>query len=184
MKTRFSIILILLVSSTVSQVSGLSIDPFTTHNELNQVITTGDSFVFTMKSKDLERPLGLRLQYTNDDDVLKVKIRDPNGRLVLTSIDYNINEYQNSVSTEFTPQHEGLYQVEIINMGQSNLSLGGYYGEMLTWKEIDNIRQKYGYSEDPFVPIPIVLAFVLIGGGVGFTAGYFVFRWRLENEKT
>lgn len=177
---KYFLIFLVLASAImlVPHVSGLLIDPFTTHNELNSVIASGDSFVFAMEGKDLERPLGLRLQYPNGDDVLKIKIRDPDGNLVLTSIVYNINEYQNSISTEFTPQYEGLYQVEVINMGKSNVSLGGYYGEMLTWKEINDIQKEHGYTEEPYDLLSVVLLFVLIGGSVGFVAGYLVFRWK------
>ena len=165
----------MIVTSFAPQVFGLSIDPYITHIELNQVIATGDSFVFTMDGKDLERPLGFALQYQNDDDVLKVKIRDPNGNLVLTSITYNINEYQNSISAEFTPEHEGLYQVEVINVGKSTVSLSGYHGEMLTWKEIRDIQKEYGYSNEPYDLFSVVLLFTLIGGSVGLATGYFVF---------
>lgn len=177
---RYFAIFLVLASAImlVPHVSGLLIDPFTTHNELNQVIASGDSFVFSIEGKDLERPLGLRLQYPNGDDVLKVKIRDPDGDLVLTSITYNIDEYQNSISAEFTPQYEGMYQVEVINMGKSNVSLDGYYGEMLTWKEIDDIQNEHGYAREPYDSPSVVLLFVLIGGIVGFVAGYLVFRWK------
>jgi hypothetical protein len=176
MKTRFLIIYLIVVLPLVSQVSALSIDPYTTHNELNQVIAIGDSFMFTMNGKDLERPLGFRLQYQNEDDVLKVRIKDPNGSLVLTSVIYDINEYQKSISTEFTPEYEGAYQVEVINIGQSNVSLNGYHGEMLTWREIDAIQKEHGYSNEPYDPISVVLLFLLIGSSVGFVSGYFVSR--------
>jgi flagellar hook assembly protein FlgD len=160
----------------ISQVSALLIDQYTTHNELNQVIAIGDSFMFTMNGKDLERPLGFRLQYQNEDDVLKVRIKDPNGSLVLTSVIYDINEYQKSISAEFTPEYEGAYQVEVINIGQSDVSLNGYHGEMLTWKEIDAIQKEHGYSNEPYDPISVVLLFLLIGSSVGFVSGYFVSR--------
>lgn len=175
MKTSILIISIMLVSLFVPQGFGLFIDPFITHIELNQVIASEDSFVFTMKGKDLERPSGFRLHYQNDDDVLKVKIRDPNGDLVWTSITYGINEYQKSISAEFTPEHKGTYQVEVINTGQSNVSLSGYHGEMRTWKEMDDIQKEHGYSNEPYDPIFAVLLFALIGGGVGLVVGYFVF---------
>ena len=175
MKTRLLIISLFIISSFVPQVFGLSIDPYIAYNELNQVIAIGNSFVFTMDGKDLERPLGFTLQYQNDDDVLKVKIRDPNGNLVLTSIIYEISEYQNSISAEFTPEYEGLYQVEVINVGKSTVSLSGYHGEMLTWKEIRDIQKEYGYSNEPYDLFSVVLLFVLIGGSIGIVSGYFVF---------
>ncbi|WP_016939761.1 hypothetical protein [Candidatus Nitrosopumilus sediminis] len=173
---KYFLIFLVLASTImlVPHVSGLLIDPYTTHNELNQVIATGDSFMFTMNGKDLERPLGFRLQYQNEDDVLKVKIKDPNGNLVLTSITYDINEYQKSISTEFTPEYKGAYQVEVINIGQSNVSLSGYHGEMLTWKEIDAIQKEHGYSNEPHDPISVILLFLLIGSSAGFVSGYFV----------
>lgn len=162
-------------SLLIPQVFGLFIDPFITHIELNQVIGAGDSFTFAMETKDLKRPSGFRLHYQDDDDVLKVKIRDPNGNFVLTSITYSINEYQNSISAEFTPEHQGTYPVEVINTGQSNVSLSGYHGEMMTWKEIEDIQKEHGYSEEPYDPISAVLLFALIGVSVGLVVGYFVF---------
>lgn len=178
MKTGIPIIFIVSLSFAViiPQTFGLSIDPFTTHIELNHVVTTEDSFVFTMDGKDLERPLGFRLHYENDDDILKVKIRDPNGNLVLTSISYYIDEYNKSISAEFTPEHEGLYQVEVINISNSTVLLNVYHGEMLTWQEIDDIQKEHGYFEQAYDPIPAILIFSFIGGSIGLTGGYFVFR--------
>lgn len=176
MKTNVLIISIMVVSLLVPQAFGLLIDPFITHIELSQAIGSGDSFVFTMKGKDLERPLGFRIHYQNDDDVLKVKIRDLNGDLVHTSIIYEINEYQKSIHAEFTPEHEGQYQVEVINIGQLAVSLSGYHGEMMTWQEIEDIQKEHGYSEKSYDPISAILMFVLLGGGIGFGVGYFVFR--------
>jgi len=176
MKSRLLIILsMIIISSFVPQTFGLSIDTYTTHNELNPVIAGGDSFVFTIEGEDLKRPLGITLSYEDNDDVLKVKITDPNGNQVKTAIIYTINEYQNSISVEFTPEYQGEYQVKIINMGESNVSLFIYYGKMLTWQEIDEIRkQNAGYFFEEYVPITIILLFLLIGGSVGFVIGYFL----------
>ena len=79
MKPGILIISLMAVSLLIPQGFGLFIDPFITHIELSQVIAPGNFFVFTIDAKDLERPTGFRLHYQNDDDVLKVKIRDPMG---------------------------------------------------------------------------------------------------------
>ena len=175
MKTGIFMISLMIGALLIPHGFGLLIDPFITYIELSQVIAPENPFVFTIEAKYLERPLGFRLHYQNDDDVLKVKIRDPDGNLVMTSTTYGINEYQSSIHAEFTPEHEGTYQVEVINTGQSNVSLSGYHGEMLTWKEIDDIQKEHGYSEEPYDLAPTVLLVALVGGSIGLAVGYFVF---------
>ena len=94
---------------------------------------------------------------------------------MLTSITYGINKYQNSISAEFTPKQKGLYKVEVINTGQSSVSLSGYHGEMLTWKEIDDIQKEHGYSEEPCGSFLVVLLIAIAGGCIGLVVGYFVY---------
>ncbi len=162
-----------------TDVFGLLIDPFVTHNSLNQTIRAKSVFTFLINDVDMERRVGFQIQAYKSDTV-KVQVKDSNENFVNATINYGVNGDYFFISSEFEPQIDGPYSVAITNNGEEPVKVTGTYGIMLSEKEVSEIFRKNPISI-PYEPVPDLLLEGFIGGILaiaGTTIGYIIFRKR------
>ena len=185
-KTHVGIMLSLLLSNfVVFQSEGLSIDPFVTHNQLNQTIDAKYSFSFQFDTADLKRRLGFQLQ-SQSEEVLKVQILDDKYNPVNATIFYNFDEGVTHISSEFEPQSQYPYIVLVTNLDEKPIQVTGYYGIMLSVDEVNEIVQKYEGMEgliQHYDPTSTILIIGFIGGGIGIIITFFLFRKKNKSRR-
>lgn len=152
----------------------LSIDPFVTHNKINSTISADSTLMFSMKSDDLERPLGFQLRAVGDDSI-KVQVKDQNGKTVNMRVTYATGDENDVwIEGELNPKMLGEYYLEISNLGEQPTHVTGTFGTMLSADDIRQIEEKYpgGVRYDP---MPSFVILIFIGASIGLTIGYFAF---------
>lgn len=175
----FPILLSIFLAGFVSNSSGLLIDPFETHIDINQTIDPKETVLLSMEKTEPDKRLGFRL-FQIGDDALKVRVINPHGNITETTITYHTDESYGengrvNISTEFEPKFSGVYKIELQNISDLPVSVNGYHGIMMSNDEIREIHQKYGYDDEHNTFIGFVLI-GLVSGAIGVGGSYIIFR--------